>query len=84
MGARGKTLVRVAVLDRAGIVKIWCDSRGDFEGFRRDWRLFREDILEKEKGGPVSYKELFEHTHRKKNTSDFVSEKAKEVMETYA
>ncbi|MQM07635.1 hypothetical protein Taro_040477 [Colocasia esculenta] len=40
--------------------------------------------MEKEKGGPVSYKELFEHTHRKKNTSDFVSQKAKEVMETYA
>ncbi|MQL68771.1 hypothetical protein Taro_001046, partial [Colocasia esculenta] len=41
MGARGKTLVRVAVLDRAGNTKIWCDSRGDFEGFRRDWWLFR-------------------------------------------
>ncbi|MQL73399.1 hypothetical protein Taro_005762 [Colocasia esculenta] len=40
--------------------------------------------LEKEKCGPVSYKELFEHTHRKKNTGDFVSQKAKEVMETYA
>ncbi|MQL74898.1 hypothetical protein Taro_007260 [Colocasia esculenta] len=36
MGARGKTLVRVAVLDRAGNMKIWCDSRGDFEGFQRD------------------------------------------------
>ncbi|MQL82400.1 hypothetical protein Taro_014876 [Colocasia esculenta] len=35
---------------------------------------------EKEKGGPVSYKELFEHTHRRKNTGDFVSPKAKEVM----
>ncbi|MQL69796.1 hypothetical protein Taro_002137 [Colocasia esculenta] len=41
MGARGKTLVRVAVLDRAGNGKIWCNSRGDFEGFRRDWWLFR-------------------------------------------
>ncbi|MQL90875.1 hypothetical protein Taro_023483 [Colocasia esculenta] len=40
--------------------------------------------MEKEKGGHVSYKELFEHTHRKKNTCDFVSQKAKEVMETYA
>ncbi|MQM01371.1 hypothetical protein Taro_034126 [Colocasia esculenta] len=39
--------------------------------------------LEKEKDGPVSYKELFEHTHRRKNTDDFVSQKAKEVMETY-
>ncbi|MQL80292.1 hypothetical protein Taro_012741 [Colocasia esculenta] len=39
--ARGKTLVRVAVLDRAGNVKIWCDSCGDFEGFRRDWWVFR-------------------------------------------
>ncbi|MQL89967.1 hypothetical protein Taro_022550 [Colocasia esculenta] len=39
--------------------------------------------MEKEKGGPVSYKELFEHTHQKKNTGDFVSQKAKEVMETY-
>ncbi|MQL92171.1 hypothetical protein Taro_024792 [Colocasia esculenta] len=38
--------------------------------------------MEKEKGGSVSYKVLFEHTHRKKNTGDFVSEKAKE--ETYA
>ncbi|MQL71215.1 hypothetical protein Taro_003532 [Colocasia esculenta] len=37
--------------------------------------------MEKEKGGPVSYKELFEHTHRRKNTGDFVSQKAKE--ETY-
>ncbi|MQL83083.1 hypothetical protein Taro_015566 [Colocasia esculenta] len=41
MGAHGKTLVRVAVLDRAGNAKIWCDSRGDFEGFRCDWWLFR-------------------------------------------
>ncbi|MQL95379.1 hypothetical protein Taro_028046 [Colocasia esculenta] len=40
--------------------------------------------MEKEKGGLVSYKELFEHTHRRKNTSDFVSQKSKEVMETYA
>ncbi|MQL89683.1 hypothetical protein Taro_022265 [Colocasia esculenta] len=39
---------------------------------------------EKEKGSHVSYKELFEYTHRKKNTGDFVSQKAKEVMETYA
>ncbi|MQL79685.1 hypothetical protein Taro_012124 [Colocasia esculenta] len=34
MGVRGKALVRVALLDRAGNAKIWCDSRGDFEGFR--------------------------------------------------
>ncbi|MQL72000.1 hypothetical protein Taro_004314 [Colocasia esculenta] len=40
--------------------------------------------MEKEKGGSVSYKELFEHTHRRKNTGDFVSQKSKEVMETYA
>ncbi|MQL78415.1 hypothetical protein Taro_010848 [Colocasia esculenta] len=33
----GKALVRVAVLDRAGIAKVWCNSHGDFEGFRRDW-----------------------------------------------
>ncbi|MQM06616.1 hypothetical protein Taro_039445 [Colocasia esculenta] len=39
--------------------------------------------IKKEKGGPVSYKELFEHTHRRKNTGNFVSQKAKEVMETY-
>ncbi|MQM09623.1 hypothetical protein Taro_042498 [Colocasia esculenta] len=51
MGARGKTLVRVAVLDRAGNAKIWCDSCGDFEGFRRDctmaprWRP-REGVVE--------------------------------------
>ncbi|MQL68111.1 hypothetical protein Taro_000439 [Colocasia esculenta] len=32
-----EALVRVAVIDRAGNTKIWCDSRGDFEGFRRDW-----------------------------------------------
>ncbi|MQL72864.1 hypothetical protein Taro_005214 [Colocasia esculenta] len=34
MGVRGKALVRVVVLDRAGNAKIWCNSRGDFEGFR--------------------------------------------------
>ncbi|MQL81308.1 hypothetical protein Taro_013762 [Colocasia esculenta] len=39
---------------------------------------------EREKCGPVSYKELFEYTHRRKNTGDFVSQKVKEVMETYA
>ncbi|MQL68814.1 hypothetical protein Taro_001099 [Colocasia esculenta] len=38
---------------------------------------------EKDKGGPVSYKELFEQTHRRKTIGDFVSQKAKEVMETY-
>ncbi|MQL83219.1 hypothetical protein Taro_015707 [Colocasia esculenta] len=48
-GAHGKTLVRAAVLDGAGIVKIWCDSQGDFEGFQAtlcldDWRV----------GGPPS------------------------------
>ncbi|MQM06294.1 hypothetical protein Taro_039107 [Colocasia esculenta] len=46
------------------------------------WKEYPRE--EKEKGGPVSYKELFEHTHRKKNTGDFISQKAKEVMETYA
>ncbi|MQM01924.1 hypothetical protein Taro_034683, partial [Colocasia esculenta] len=39
--------------------------------------------MEKEKGGSVSYKELFEQTHRRKTTGDFVSQKVKEVMETY-
>ncbi|MQM05350.1 hypothetical protein Taro_038157 [Colocasia esculenta] len=34
----------------------------------------------KEKGDHVSYKELFEHTHQRKNTGDFLSQKAKEVM----
>ncbi|MQL85550.1 hypothetical protein Taro_018071 [Colocasia esculenta] len=34
---RGKALVCVAVLDRAGNAKIWCDSHGDFEGFWCDW-----------------------------------------------
>ncbi|MQM15460.1 hypothetical protein Taro_048404, partial [Colocasia esculenta] len=43
-----------------------------------------DDDVEKDKGGPVSYKELFEHTHRRKNIGDFVSQKEKEVMETYA
>ncbi|MQM06192.1 hypothetical protein Taro_039013 [Colocasia esculenta] len=37
MGARGKALDRVAVLDRAGNTRIWCDSRGVFEGFRTAW-----------------------------------------------
>ncbi|MQM00068.1 hypothetical protein Taro_032796 [Colocasia esculenta] len=36
--------------------------------------------MEKDKGGHVSYKELFENTHRRKNTCDFVSQKVKEVM----
>ncbi|MQL83568.1 hypothetical protein Taro_016071 [Colocasia esculenta] len=30
MGARGKALDRVAVLDRAGNSRFWCDSRGVF------------------------------------------------------
>ncbi|MQL81939.1 hypothetical protein Taro_014406 [Colocasia esculenta] len=46
------------------------------------WKEYPRE--EKEKGGHVSYKELFEHTHRRKNTGDFVSKKSKEVMETYA
>ncbi|MQM03490.1 hypothetical protein Taro_036276 [Colocasia esculenta] len=32
MGVLGKDLVRVAVFDRAGNAKIWCNSCGDFEG----------------------------------------------------
>ncbi|MQL89231.1 hypothetical protein Taro_021803 [Colocasia esculenta] len=36
MGVLGKALVRVAVLDQAGNAKIWCNSRGDFEGFQCD------------------------------------------------
>ncbi|MQL98873.1 hypothetical protein Taro_031586 [Colocasia esculenta] len=40
MGARGKALDRVAVLDRAGNARFWCDSRGVFGGFWRDYWLF--------------------------------------------
>ncbi|MQL93562.1 hypothetical protein Taro_026207 [Colocasia esculenta] len=35
-GPRGKALDRVTVLDRAGNAWFWCDSRGVFEGIRRE------------------------------------------------
>ncbi|MQL70116.1 hypothetical protein Taro_002428 [Colocasia esculenta] len=41
------------------------------------------NLYEKEKGGPMSCKELFEHTHQRKNIGDFVSQKVEEAMETY-
>ncbi|MQL76061.1 hypothetical protein Taro_008433 [Colocasia esculenta] len=46
MGVRGKALVRVAVLDRAGNAKIWCDSHGDFGGTMAPRRRPREGVAE--------------------------------------
>ncbi|MQM16300.1 hypothetical protein Taro_049257 [Colocasia esculenta] len=39
--------------------------------------------MEEEAGGPVAYTELFCRTHKRKESGEFVSERAKEVMESY-
>ncbi|MQL77061.1 hypothetical protein Taro_009469, partial [Colocasia esculenta] len=69
---------RIAVENRTKMFEVTLHTSGSIS-FGRQKRK-----MEKDKGRPVSYKELFEHTHRRKTTGDFVSQKAKEVMETYA
>ncbi|MQL92072.1 hypothetical protein Taro_024695 [Colocasia esculenta] len=39
--------------------------------------------MEEEAGGPVAYIELFRRTHKHKESGEFVSERAKEVVESY-
>ncbi|MQL91149.1 hypothetical protein Taro_023753 [Colocasia esculenta] len=39
--------------------------------------------MEEEAGGPVAYTELFRRTHKHKESGEFVSERAKEVVESY-
>ncbi|MQL96545.1 hypothetical protein Taro_029222 [Colocasia esculenta] len=39
--------------------------------------------MEEETGGPVAYTELFRRTHKRKESGEFVSQRAKEVVESY-
>ncbi|MQL91911.1 hypothetical protein Taro_024529 [Colocasia esculenta] len=39
--------------------------------------------MEEEAGGPVAYTELFHRTHKCKESGEFVSERVKEVVESY-
>ncbi|MQM20843.1 hypothetical protein Taro_053869 [Colocasia esculenta] len=38
---------------------------------------------EEETGGPVAYTEQFRRTHKRKESGEFVSQRAKEVVESY-